>query len=68
MEAFIKIEVKDNNIEQAIRVLKRKLQKEGFFKIMKMKSTYEKPSEKKKRILQENIKRVKKLNKLKNRI
>ena len=30
-----------------IRVLKRKLQKEGFFKVMKMKSTYEKPSEKK---------------------
>ncbi len=67
-EVFIKIEVKDNNVEQAIRVLKRKLQKEGFFKVMKMTSTYEKPSEKKKRILQENIKRVKKLNKLKNRI
>ena len=44
---FIKIDVKDNNVEQAIRVLKRKLQKEGFFKVMKMKSTYEKPSEKK---------------------
>ena len=67
-EVFIKIEVKDNNVEQAIRVLKRKLQKEGFFKVMKMKSTYEKPSDKKKRIHQENIKRVKKLNKLKNRI
>ena len=65
---LIKIDVKDNNVEQAIRVLKRKLQKEGFFKIMKMKSNYEKPSEKKKRIQQENIKRVKKLNKLKNRI
>ena len=37
-------------------------------KIIKLKNTYEKPSEKKKRILQENIKRVKKLNKLKNRI
>ena len=48
--------------------MKRKLQREGFFKVVKMKSTYEKPSEKKKRILQENIKRVKKLNKLKNRI
>jgi len=67
LEDVIKIEVKDNNVEQAIRILKRKLQKEGFFKVMKMKSTYEKPSEKKKRILQENIKRVKKLNKLKNR-
>ena len=65
---FIKIEVKDNNIEQALRVLKRKLQRDGFFKIIKLKNNYEKPSEKKKRILQENIKRVKKLNKLKNRI
>ena len=64
----IKIEVKDNNIEQALRVLKRKLQRDGFFKVIKLKNTYEKPSEKKKRILQENIKRVKKLNKLKNRI
>lgn len=64
---FIKIDVKDNNIEQAIRVLKRKLQKEGFFKVMKMKSTYEKPSEKKKRVQTENLKRIKKLQKLKNR-
>ena len=64
----MKIEVKDNNIEQALRVLKRKLQRDGFFKVVKLKSVNEKPSEKKKRILQENIKRVKKLNKLKNRI
>ena len=68
LEVVIKIEVKDNNIEQALRVLKRKLQRDGFFKVIKLKNTYEKPSEKKKRILQENIKRVKKLNKLKNRI
>ncbi|MDC0450159.1 30S ribosomal protein S21 [Pelagibacteraceae bacterium] len=64
----MKIEVKDNNVEQALRVLKRKLQKEGFFKVVKMKSTYEKPSERKKRLTEENIKRVKKLQKLKNRI
>ena len=49
MEVFIKIEVKDNNVEQALRILKRKLQKDGFFKIIKLKNTYEKPSEKKKR-------------------
>ncbi len=64
----MKIEVKDNNVEQALRVLKRKLQREGFFKVVKMKSHYEKPSERKKRINTENIKRVKKLQKLKNRI
>ena len=63
----MKIKVKDNNIEQALRVLKRKLQREGFFKVVKMKSNYEKPSERKKRIKTENIKRVKKLQKLKNR-
>ena len=68
MEVVIKIEVKDNNIEQALRMLKRKLQKDGFFKIIKLKDTYEKPSEKKKRIKQENIKRVKKIRKMMNRI
>ena len=68
MGVVIKIEVKDNNIEQALRILKRKLQREGFFKILKLKSTYEKPSEKKKRIKQENIKRAKKMRKLMNRI
>tara|TARA_Y100001970_G_scaffold139877_1_gene172181 strand:+ start:14358 stop:14579 length:222 start_codon:yes stop_codon:yes gene_type:complete len=65
---FIKIDVKDNNVEQALRILKRKLQKEGFFKIIKMKSNYEKPSEKKKRIKLENLKRVKKFQRLRNRI
>ena len=32
LEVVIKIEVKDNNVEQALRVLKRKLQRDGFFK------------------------------------
>ena len=68
MEDVIKIDVKDNNVEQALRVLKRKLQKEGFFKIIKMKSIYEKPSEKKKRIKLENLKRVKKNQRLRNRL
>ena len=67
MEVFIKIEVKDNNVEQALRVLKRKLQRDGFFRIIKLKNTYEKPSEKKKRIKTENLKRVKKQQKLRNR-
>ena len=68
MEVFIKIDVKDNNVDQALRILKRKLQKEGFFKIIKMKSIYEKPSEKKKRIKQENIKRSKKISRMRNRL
>jgi small subunit ribosomal protein S21 len=51
-----------------LRILKRKLQRDGFFKVIKLKNTYEKPSEKKKRIKQENIKRVKKIRKMMNRI
>ena len=56
----IKIEVKDNNVEQALRVLKRKLQRDGFFKIIKLKNTYEKPSEKKRRKKKEGIANYKK--------
>jgi len=47
-----------------LRILKRKLQREGFFKILKIKSNYEKPSERKKRERQENIKRVKKIQRM----
>ena len=65
-EAVIKIEVKDNNVDQALRVLKRKLSREGFFKILKIKSNYEKPSERKKREKKENIKRSKKMQRMRN--
>jgi hypothetical protein len=41
LEVVIKIEVKDNNVEQALRVLKRKLQRDGFFKIIKLKNNLE---------------------------
>ena len=61
MEAVIKIEVKDNNVEQALRVLKRKLQRDGFFKIIKLKNTYEKPSEKKKKNYPRKYKKSKKI-------
>ena len=65
-EVVIKIEVKDNNVDQALRMLKRKLQREGFFRILKIKSNYEKPSERKKREKSENIKRAKKIKRMKN--
>tara|TARA_Y100000590_G_scaffold304698_1_gene343624 strand:+ start:795 stop:1025 length:231 start_codon:yes stop_codon:yes gene_type:complete len=65
-EVIIKIEVKDNNVDQALRILKRKLQREGFFRILKIKSNYEKPSERKKREKSENIKRVKKIKRMRN--
>ena len=67
MEVFIKIEVKDNNVDQALRILKRKLQREGFFKVIKLKSNYVKPSERKKRERSENIKRAKKIQKMRNK-
>ena len=60
MGVVIKIEVKDNNVEQALRVLKRKLQRDGFFKIIKLKNTYEKPSEKKKKNSSRKYKKSKK--------
>ena len=62
----IKIEVKDNNVDQALRILKRKLQREGFFRILKIKSNYEKPSERKKRERSDNIKRAKKIQRIRN--
>ena len=65
-EVVIKIDVKDNNVDQALRILKRKLQREGFFKILKVKSHYEKPSERKKREKSENIKRAKKIQRMRN--
>jgi len=42
----IRIDVKNNNVEKAMRILKKKLLKDGFMKQYKMKQTYEKPSEK----------------------
>jgi len=43
----IKIDVRNGNLEQALRVLKKKCLKEGTFRLAKEKSRYEKPSEKK---------------------
>ena len=65
-EVVIKIEVKDNNVDQALKILKRKLQREGFFRILKIKTNYEKPSERKQRERQENIKRSKKMQRMRN--
>ena len=56
--------VKDNNIEQALRNLKKKLQREGLFKEMKLRKHYEKPCLKKAREKEENIRRSRKSAKL----
>ncbi len=56
----IEIEVRRGNLEQAMRVLKRKVQKEGLVKELKMRQYFEKPSEKKRRKKKENIANVRK--------
>ncbi|MBB4185677.1 MULTISPECIES: 30S ribosomal protein S21 [Sinorhizobium] len=53
--------VRDNNIEQALRVLKKKMQREGVFREMKARSAYEKPSEKRAREKAEAVRRTRKL-------
>tara|TARA_Y100000590_G_C15409198_1_gene896916 strand:+ start:210 stop:407 length:198 start_codon:yes stop_codon:yes gene_type:complete len=58
----IQVNVKDNNIEQALRSLKKKMQREGMYKEMKLRKHYEKPSLKKAREKEESIRRVRKLN------
>ncbi len=57
----ITVEVRKGNVEQAMRVLKRKVQKEGIVKELRMRQYYEKPSAKKRRKKKENIANVKKL-------
>lgn len=57
---MVQINVRDNNVDQALKILKRKLQKEGLFKEIKQRRYYEKPSEKKVRKAQEAVRRAKK--------
>ena len=54
------VNVKDNNVEQAIRSLKKKMQREGLYKEMKLRKNYEKPCLKRARIKEENIRRARK--------
>ncbi|THV22994.1 30S ribosomal protein S21 [Peteryoungia ipomoeae] len=53
--------VRDNNVEQALRVLKKKMQREGLFREMKARSAFEKPSEKRVREKAEAVRRHRKL-------
>ena len=57
----IQVIVKDNNVEQALRSLKKKMQREGLYKEMKLRKHYEKPSLRKAREKEESIRRVRKL-------
>ena len=57
----MQVSVRDNNVDQALRVLKKKLQKEGVLREMKLKQHFEKPSEKNARQKAEAIRRARKL-------
>lgn len=53
--------VRDNNVDQALKVLKKKMQREGLFREMKLRKHYEKPSERRAREKSEAIRRARKL-------
>jgi small subunit ribosomal protein S21 len=57
----VHVTVRDNNVDQALRALKKKMQREGIFREMKLRRNYEKPSEKKKRERAEAVRRHRKL-------
>ena len=57
----VQVLVRDNNVDQALKVLKKKMQREGIFREMKLRGHYEKPSEKRVREKAEAIRRARKL-------
>lgn len=60
-EHHVQVLVRDNNVDQALRALKKKMQREGIFREMKMRGHYEKPSEKRAREKAEAVRRARKL-------
>jgi len=57
----LQVSVRDNNVDQALKALKKKMQREGIFREMKLRNHYEKPSVKKAREKAEAIRRGRKL-------
>ncbi|MDR2667077.1 MAG: 30S ribosomal protein S21 [Holosporales bacterium] len=58
----MEVVVNDNNVDHALRILKKKMQREGVYKDMKIHKHFEKPSEKKARKRVESLRRSRKLN------
>ena len=58
---IVQIFVRDNNVDQALKALKKKMQREGTFREMKRRNYYEKPSEKRVRQKAEALRRARKL-------
>ena len=57
----MQVSVRDNNVDQSLRALKKKLQREGVFREMKLRQHYEKPSVKRAREKAEAVRRARKL-------
>ena len=57
----MQVTVRDNNVDQALKALKKKMQREGIFREMKLRRSYEKPSERKTREKAEAVRRARKL-------
>ena len=58
---IMQVFVKDNDVNGALRVLKKKMQREGVFREMKLRRNYEKPSERKAREKSESVRRQRKV-------
>jgi small subunit ribosomal protein S21 len=58
---FMQIMVRDNNVDQALRALKKKLQREGVYREMKLRRHFEKPSEKRAREKAAAVRRARKM-------
>ena len=58
---LVQVLVRDNNVDQALRALKKKMQREGVFREMKLRRNYEKPSERRARAKAEAVRRYRKL-------
>jgi small subunit ribosomal protein S21 len=61
VRAIVQVIVRDNNVDQALKALKKKMQREGLFREMKLRRSYEKPSERKAREKAEAVRRARKL-------
>ena len=57
----MQVSVRDNDVDQALKILKKKMQREGIYREMKLRSAYEKPSERKVRKRAEAVSRARKL-------
>ena len=64
----LEVKVRNNNVEKAMRILKKKVMKDGLLKELKRRQFYEKPSLKRQRKLKESMKRVNKLRRLQERL